>query len=242
MTPTIDADRPRTPCRSLQRAETDAARRQRLGESIVTATRLQQSGATIMARQGMRRLLMFVGFVFCAPGLALAKVSDELVLPGVEFSAVAVHEAGAVKEQATIHYADGKLRIDRGHGFSSTILDLKTETQYLLMVNHTYLVLPMDEELFRRYIARKPSLSSTQKIGQQRIEGLETTKYAFDEDGALDAGGFYWLTQNGVMVRREYTDGVFGVESHHREFLSHISFEKQPVVLFQIPSGYRPAK
>jgi len=121
------------------------------------------------------------------------------------------------------------------------ILDLTTQTECLLMVNHTYLVMPMDDELFRRYIARTVDASGSRKLGTERIEGLTTTKYAFGNDGELDAAGSYWLTSTGVMVRREYNDGVFGQNTHHLEFMTHITFGKQPTGLFEIPAGYKPA-
>ena len=186
----------------------------------------------------MRFVLTLLTVLVCTPAMAY----DDLVLPAVEFSAIAVHDAGALQSKETIHYADGKLRIDRANGFTSTILDLKTQTQCLLMANHTYLVLPMDNELFRRYIARSAGMTGARKTGKQRIEGLDTTKYAFGEDGALDAAGTYWLTSTGVMVRREYHDGVFGQNIHHLEYLTHIALEKQPADLFVIPAGYRVAK
>lgn len=186
----------------------------------------------------MLRLFLVLGLLFAAPAWAY----DDLLLPKVDFSATAVHESGARATRETVYYADGKLRIDRGKGFSSTILDLTTQTQCLLMVNHTYLVTPMDDELFRRYVARTVDMSGARKIGVARIEGLETTKYEFGDDGALNAAGSYWLTSTGVMVRREYNDGVFGHDVHHVEFLTHITFAKQPASLFEIPAGYRPAK
>lgn len=167
---------------------------------------------------------------------------DDLVLPTVGFSATAVHTSGALETKETIHYTIGKLRIDRGNGFSSTILDLMTQTQCLLMANHTYLILPMDDELFREYIARSMEASDARRVGTERIQGLETTKYAFGDDGALNAAGTYWLTNTGVMVRREYEAGLFGQNVHHLEYLTNISFGEQPMALFSIPAGYRPAK
>lgn len=186
----------------------------------------------------MRTLFTFLIMLVATQAWA----GSDLVLPKVEFSATAVHEAGAFKSEETIHYAAGRLRIDRGNGFSSTILDLTTQTQCLLMVNHTYLLTPMDDELFRRYFARATDASDARKVGGQRIEGLETTKYAFGNDGALDAAGSYWLTPAGVMVRREYEDGVFGHNTHHLEFLTHIVFAKQAKSLFTVPAGYTLAK
>src|SRR4051794_9806549 len=114
----------------------------------------------------MLRLFLLLGILLCAPLTATAY--DDLVLPKVEFSATAVHEAGAYATRETIHYADGKLRIDRGPGFSATILDLTPQTQCLLMVTHPSLVMPMDDELFRRYIARAVDMSVARKIGKAR--------------------------------------------------------------------------
>src|SRR5664279_4673024 len=121
----------------------------------------------------MRRLFVFVGIFLCSPLFAKAWGYDDLVLPSVDFTATAVHDVGAIETRETIHYAAGKLRIDRSNGFSSTILDLTTQTQCLLMVNHTYILIPMDDELFRRYVARGVDASGSRKVGTQRIEGLE---------------------------------------------------------------------
>ena len=188
--------------------------------------------------RSMRRLILAIGLLLASRAWAF----DDLALPKVEFSAVAVHDAGAVETRETIHYAHGKLRIDRANGFTSTILDLTTQTQCLLMANHTYLILPMDDELYRRYIARRADLSGARRVGAERVEGMETTKYAFGEDGALDAAGSYWLTKDGVMVRREYEAGTFGQNVHHLEFLTKLTLEAQPATLFSVPAGYTRAR
>jgi hypothetical protein len=191
----------------------------------------------------MRYVLAFLTLLACSLPWERAQAGrDDLVLPTVDFSATAVHESGAYQSKESVRYAAGKLRIDRGNGFSTTILDLTTQTQCLLMANRTYLILPMDDELFRRFIARSTDVSGARKVRTERIDGLETTKYEFRDDGALDAAGSYWLTNTGVMVRREYQDGVFGQNRHHLEYLTDISFEKQPEALFAIPAGYTKAR
>lgn len=186
----------------------------------------------------MRYVLVLLMFLVCGA----ARAESDLVLPKVDFSATAVHESGAVRIVETIHYAAGKLRIDRGNGFSSTILDLDTGTECLLMVNRTYLVLPLDDELFRHFIARTPAMSGAVKTGRTRFDGFEVTKYAFGDDGELAAAGTYWLTDSGIMVRREYDEGVYGANQHHLEYLNDIRIGKQPANLFVVPAGYRKAK
>ncbi len=190
----------------------------------------------------MRSVRALLALVLLALPLRLAWGYQDLVLPSIEFSATAVQQAGAMQNKQTIHYVPGKLRIDPGNGFSSTILDLTTQTQYLLMTNHTYLVLPMDDELFRRFIARSAAMSGAVKKGTERIEGLIATKYAFGDDGALEAAGYYWLSPQGIMVKRQYDDGVFGQNVHHLEFLTDIVLANQPADLFLIPPGYRRAR
>lgn len=190
----------------------------------------------------MRYILILLAVLVCGPLRSPAWAYDDLVLPSVEFSATAVQQTGKAQRKQTIRYKAGMLRIDQPNGFSTTILNLNTQTQYLLMVNRTYLVLPMDSELFRRFIARAAGATGARKMGTARIENLPTTKYAFGDDGALKAAGFYWLSGTGIMVRREYDDGVFGQNVHHKEFLEGINVSPQPADLFVIPPGYAPAK
>ena len=61
----------------------------------------------------------------------------------------------------------------------------------------------------------------------------------FDADGALNAGGYYWQSDTGIMVRREYEEGVFGRNVHHVDFLTDIEVAKQPASLFVVPPGYK---
>jgi hypothetical protein len=187
-------------------------------------------------------ILGLVGCLCWVLVVAPASAFFDLVLPEVEFAAVAVHEAGPIRTEESIYYAKGRLRIDRGKGFASTILDFTTQTQCLLMANHTYLIMPMDSELLRRYIAPAPETSGARKTGKERVLGQETTKYAFGDDGPLRATGFFWLTSTGILLRREYHDGIRGEDVHHLDMLTNIKIEKQPASLFSIPTGYRLAR
>jgi len=186
----------------------------------------------------MRYVFLLLAMLLASP----ARAYDDLVLPTVDFSATVVNQTGGRETRERIFYKDGKLRIERGQGFSVTILDLKTQTQCILMADRTYVILPMDDELFRRFIARAPAMSGAAKTGRTRIEGMEVTKYAFGDDGALEAAGTYWLTDSGIMVRREYDEGVYGQNRRHLEYLKDIKVEKQPASLFVVPTDYRKAK
>lgn len=174
-----------------------------------------------------------------AAGPARAQLTA--VLPQVSFSATAIADTGPMRVRQTIHYANGRLRIDGVNGFATTILDLNTGTECLLMANHTYLVLPLDNELFRRFFA-PPMAATDAKLGHQAIEGVATTKYRFEEAGALKAGGFYWIADNGIMLRRAYEDGVYGEAVRHVDYLTDLKIGAQNRALFQIPAGYRLAR
>jgi hypothetical protein len=193
--------------------------------------------------KSMRYFLALLVLLVTAPVVSLpAWGYDDLVLPTAEFSAVAVQEAGNLRATEKVHYASGKLRIERAPGLTTTILDLATQTQYILMANHTYIVAPMDDELFRRFIARTAAMSGARRIGTEQVDGLKTTKYAFGNDGELNSAGTYWLSDTGIMVRRVYEEGVFGQNRHHREYLTDIVFGPQPARLFSIPAGYKRVK
>jgi hypothetical protein len=186
----------------------------------------------------MRFVLPILALLLACPAAA----SDDLALPKVAYAATAIAEAGRYRHVERIYYADGKMRIERGKGFSTTILDFNTQTQIILMVDHTYIVMPMDDELFRRFVARTPAMSGAQRIGTEQIEGIATTKYAFGDDGASDAAGSYWVTDQGILMKRDYEAGVFGQNVHHTEWLTNLKIAPQPDDLFGVPAGYKRVK
>lgn len=186
----------------------------------------------------MRWLLAVLAMLIGTPAFGF----EGAILPKVGFSAVAVHESGSFESREILHYSDGRLRIDRGNGFATTILDLRTDSQCMLMANHTYLVLPLDDELFRRYFAQDPELTGAWKMGAERVDGIQTTKFAFGGAGALKAAGRYWVTGAGILLRRDYDDGVKGTNIHHVEFLRDLKIGPQPESLFVVPPGYHQAK
>jgi hypothetical protein len=191
----------------------------------------------------MRSVVTFLfSFVMGLMVAAPAWSYDDLVLPKADFSAVSVQEVGPLLIKEKVYYSGGKLRIERAPGFTTTILDLSTQTQYLLMANHTYIVAPMDDELFRRFIARTAVTSSAHPIGTEQVDGLKATKYAFGDDGELNAAGTYWLSDSGIMLRRVYDEGVMGENRHHREYLTNLVVAPQPARLFGIPAGYKRVK
>jgi hypothetical protein len=182
----------------------------------------------------MRAVLFLAILLIAAP----AKAQLERVLPSVPFTATAVQQIGAGQVRQTIHYADGRLRIDGADGFATTILDMETETEILLMANHTYLVRPLDDELYRRFFPFRYA----KKMKPDQVQGVAATKYVFDQDGGLAAGGFYWLTSTGIMVQCAYEDGVYCAAVRHLNFLTDLKVGPVPDELFKVPAGYRLAK
>jgi hypothetical protein len=187
----------------------------------------------------MRSALILVILLIAAPVAARsARAQLERVLPSVPFSATAVQQVGAAQIRQKVHYDNGRLRIDGADGFATTILDMRTETKVLLMANHTYLVLPLDDELYRRFFPFRYA----RKMKQEQVQGVAATKYVFDQDGGLAAGGFFWLTADRIMVRSAYEDGVYGASVRHLDFLTDLKVGPVRDSLFVVPAGYRLAR
>jgi len=167
-----------------------------------------------------------------------AQAQLERVLPTTSFTATSVQQMGAAELRQTISYADGRLRIDGGDGFVTTIMDLQTESEVLLMANHTYIVRPLDDELYRRFFPFRYA----RKLKQEPINGVMTTKYVFDQDGGLEAGGYYWLDDSAIMVRCAYEDGVHGATVRHLNFLEDLKLGPVAPSLFTVPAGYRQVR
>lgn len=185
----------------------------------------------------MRFLVALLACLIAAPA---AWGFVDVVRPDVAFSATATAESGQAMLRETVYYSPGRLRIERGTGFAVTILDLDNWSQCLLMPDHTYLVLPMDDTLYQRYFptVRAPGETARKTVARR---GGKPMKYPFGAYGGTNPEGFYWLDDNNIMVRREYADGLFGHSSRHIEYLTNIVVADQPATLFAIPPGYRRA-
>ena len=189
----------------------------------------------------MRRLFVFLGISLWVSVCSPAFGYDDLVLPSVEFTATAVHEAGVMKAWETLHYANGKLRIDRGSGFSSTILDLKTQTECLLMVNQINLVMPMDDGYSAATSLGLSTSAVREKWGRNasrvwRPRNMPSATMAswMPPDLLVDAN-----RSNGAA---RYYDGLFGHNQHHLEFMTHITFGKTAGDVVRNSCGIKPVK
>lgn len=78
------------------------------------------------------------------------------------------------------------------------------------------------------------------KLGQERINGVEATKYRAEvpaKDGRIDTG-LVWLTQEDIPVRMEAQVAEEG-SRHLTIDYTHIQVGRQEAALFEIPAGYQ---
>lgn len=77
------------------------------------------------------------------------------------------------------------------------------------------------------------------KLGKERINGVEATKYRADvaaQDGHTDTG-LLWLTQENIPVRMEAEIAEEGSDRLRIDY-TNIKVGKQDAALFEIPAGY----
>jgi len=77
------------------------------------------------------------------------------------------------------------------------------------------------------------------KLGKERINGVEATKYRADvaaQDGHTDSG-LLWLTQENIPVRMEAEIAEEGSDRLRIDYMN-IKVGKQDAALFEIPAGY----
>ncbi len=101
---------------------------------------------------------------------------------------------------------------------------------------HTVVEFTLPNELS---LLGKPNLLR-KPVGQETVNGMETTKYAVQEDSlAGRASGFLWLSHDGIPMK---CDGRFEAKSGkistlHWE-LRRVKIGHQDAALFEVPHGY----
>lgn len=124
----------------------------------------------------------------------------------------------------------------------SVLMRMGDETNYMLMHD-----MQMYQEVKTKRIKKyqdnaKLTFSNQQKVGQETVNGYNTTKYTADfedEDGKIGSGEF-WVTGDAIVVR--------AVMQHQRRRrteqttmdLTNLKIADQPDELFEKPAGYRP--
>lgn len=133
----------------------------------------------------------------------------------------------------------GKERHEQAiQGFRPIFL-LRTDSplgQAILPQLHTIVEFAIPPEL--RLLAT--SALKKRPVGEEKVEGMATTKYAIDETVPEGhATGTLWLSREGIPMRLAGTfTATKGKVSTLRWELSHVKIAPQPAALFESPQGY----
>jgi hypothetical protein len=146
-----------------------------------------------------------------------------------------------------MHVVPGKERredfMDAGETMISIRRDDLGKTWILLPSEQMYLEVstgaPQDEANSR---APGPEDYDTQmtEVGREEINGLMTTKSKVimtGKDGSK-MGGFWWTTDDGILVKMDVIAIDEGEKMRMKRELSNIVVEPQDNALFEIPEGY----
>jgi len=182
-----------------------------------------------------QKLLILAAILATGPTLAWAR---PLILP-VRDVVVEYHSRGMVPGPSgtltttiMVRYAGGgdRLRVDGPYGGFYALVDVADARLIMVMPDkRIYVDQPADPDLIALLQSDDPTF---QKIGIDRIAGLDCTDYAADINGH---SGRVCLTDDGVLLRASIDD------PDRRPELDAVSvtYAPQPSDLFEVPEGYR---
>ena len=201
---------------------------------------------TARLRTFTRRLLAGV-LVACAAQASAFDLNDAMLNSEQAYSATQTITSGKNGKNSltTQVYREGQnLRMDISESGQnmSVLIRMGDETNYMLMHD-----MQMYQEVKTKRIKQyqnntKMAFSNQQKVGQETVNGYNTTKYTADfedEDGKVGSGEF-WVTGDEIVVR--------AVMQHKRRRrveettmdLTNLKIADQPDELFEKPAGYKP--
>ena len=180
-------------------------------------------------------------------GLALPAWAEGPPAAQVSYSAEYIMETSEVAIRGKMNVVPGKERredyLDAGETMISIRRDDLGKTWILLPSEQMYLEVsadaPQDEANSR---APGPEDYDTQmtEVGREEINGLMTNKSKVimtGKDGSK-MGGFWWTTDDGILVKMDVIAINEGEKMRMKRELSNIVVEPQDNALFEIPEGY----
>jgi len=175
-------------------------------------------------------------------------VAGELPRPAVDYQADVVmqitHGAGGQPMTVTgkLYAAGDKERRETTvMGRTSVVITHRDRQVSWILIpeRSTYMEHRSDGQDADPYAAWAKAGVSLTKLGNERINGVEATKYRASvaaKDGHTDTG-LLWLTKENIPVRMEAQVAEEGSDRLTIDY-THIKVGKQDAALFEIPAGY----
>jgi hypothetical protein len=158
----------------------------------------------------------------------------------VAFSGDATFETDEMSTKARVHYSPGKVRDEiRMEGQEMVVIRrFDLNKLWMLMGHGMYMDIAPDEmdEKSPEY-----RLVSRDKIGREKVNGMETTKYKSvyeTSEGRFE--GFTWFTDDNIAVKAQMVHQSKG-EKHRMKFeFTRLERGRQDDSLFELPPGVKP--
>lgn len=177
--------------------------------------------------------------VLCAAAFAAGAHADTLPVPTVEYSADRIVESEAGTFDGKVYYAKDKERLETNMQGMQSVMILRRDQQL------GWMLMPAQRMYQKLDLARAQQQSGSQsadtvtieQVGADSIEGHEATKYKMlMKDGS--AGGFIWITQEGIPVKMDMLSKSGGEKSRFTMTLKNLKIGSQDPQLFELPAGY----
>lgn len=179
--------------------------------------------------------------LFCLGVMAVAgkSVAAGLPSPTVEYSADRIVETEAGTFSGKVYSAQGKERSETDMGGMQSVMILRRDKQlgWMLMPSHKmYQQLDLAQAQQQSGAAPDDQVEISE-VGSESVEGFASTKYKLlMKDGS--AGGFIWITQDGIPVKMDMLSRHEGKKSRMTVTLKNLSIGSQDPQLFELPAGY----
>jgi uncharacterized protein DUF4412 len=176
----------------------------------------------------------------CLTAFAVNSHAGTLPVPTVEYSADRTIETEAGTMTGKVYSARDKERSETNMRGMQTVMILRRDKQlgYMLMpAQHMYQELDLATAQKQSGSQGSDQVDITQ-VGTETIEGNATTKYKMVmKDGT--AGGFIWITSDGVPVKMDMLSKSGGEKTRVTMTLSNLKIGTQDPTLFEVPGGYK---
>ena len=184
-----------------------------------------------------------VSLAICFVGAAISTGrpahAASLPVPTVEYSADRTIESDAGTFTGKVYVAKNRERTETSMGGMQSVTILRRDKQVawmLMPAQHMYN--QMDFAKAQQQSGSAPADQvDIEAVGSETIEGHATTKYKLlMKDG--DAGGFMWITQDGIPVKMDMLSKSGRKKTRMTVTLTNLQIGPQDAQLFELPGGY----
>jgi hypothetical protein len=186
------------------------------------------------------RARFVVPFALCLTAFAATSHAGTLPVPTVEYSADRTIETEAGTMTGKVYSTRDKERSETNMRGMQTVIIIRRDKQlgYMLMpAQHMYQQLDLATAQKQSGSQASDQVDITQ-VGAETVEGHVTTKYKMVmKDGT--AGGFIWITSDGVPVKMDMLSKSGGEKTRVTMTLSNLKVGAQDPQLFEVPGDYK---